>query len=159
MNELQVSAAFSLVSLLISLSVIILLNIVVKNAIYKSLLKGNSVLGGFALICFLTVFLIPGFFLGIKKYSAEIKAEGAELEKVEVDPTEAQVDKYIELVQKYGISNNPQSWNKVRGFWFIANESPYVTTEKKTKLRNFLMSKGLRLVGNDKNVIDNYKGQ
>lgn len=156
---MEIIEVFAATSPIICLAIIILLNIVVKNAIYKSLLKGNSNIGGFALICFLTVALIPAFFLGIKKYSAEIKAEGAELEKIEVDPTEAQVDKYIELVQKYGISNNPQSWNKVRGFWFITNESPYVTTEKKIKFRNFLMSKGLRLVGNDKNVIDNYKGQ
>ena len=64
----------------------------------------------------------------------------------------------MKYINSYGIINYPESWNKVRGVWFSINESSQVPTDKKRELRDFLTTKGLRLVGNDKNVIDNYKG-
>ena len=67
-------------------------------------------------------------------------------------------DNLMKYINSYGIINEPESWNMVRGVWFAVNESPQVPTAKKRELRDFLTTKGLRLVGNDKNVIDNYKG-
>ena len=90
--------------IIIGLAVYVLLIIAVKNAIYRSFLKGTGTISGYSVLCFLTVFLIPAYILAMKKYANEIKAEAAELENIEIDPTEAQVDKYIEIVQKYGIS-------------------------------------------------------
>ena len=56
------------------------------------------------------------------------------------------------------LDNKPESWNMLRGVWFSINESSNIPTEKKRKIRTILTTKGLRLVGNDKDVIDNYKG-
>ena len=65
-------------------------------------------------------------------------------------------DALTKYINSYGIINEPESWNMVRGVWFAINESSKVPTTKKRELRDFLTTKGLRLVGNDKNVIDNY---
>ena len=62
----------------------------------------------------------------------------------------------MKYINSYGIINEPESWNMVRGVWFSINESSQVPTDKKRELRDFLTTKGLRLVGNDKDVIDNY---
>lgn len=67
-------------------------------------------------------------------------------------------DTLMKYINSYGIFNEPESWNQLRGVWFAINESSNITSSKKRELRDFLTTKGLRLVGNDKNVIDNYKG-
>ena len=71
-------------------------------------------------------------------------------------PSDILVNEFIDKVQKCGFPNHPTAWNHIRGVWFVVNESSNVSTPKKTEFRNFLMSVGLRLVGNDKNVTDNY---
>lgn len=67
-------------------------------------------------------------------------------------------DTLMKYINSYGIINEPESWNMVRGVWFSINESSKVPTGKKRELRDFLTTKGLRLVGNDKDIIDNYRG-
>jgi len=140
-----------------ALVVVVLLNIVVTNILYKIFIKGTKNGCLYLMLCIVTVVLIPSFFLALYKCKRTMTKETEPLKGIEYAPTEPLVDKYMELIEKYGIDNTPQSWNKVRGIWFVVNESPDIPTEKKRILRNFLMTKGLRLVGNDKNIIDNYK--
>lgn len=97
-----------------------------------------------------------------KKYSIKWNKRVAERKTVYDNatntPSDFTVDNLIAYTEREGCWNEPQYWNQLRGVWFAVNESPNVSTAKKTELRNFLMTKGLRLVGNDKNVIDNFKG-
>lgn len=94
----------------------------------------------------------------MKRYNKEVKKFVEPIkEKVQTNPCDSNVDAYMDMIEEYGILNEPQSWNQVRAIWFMVNESPDVTTDKKRQLRNFLMAKGLRLTNSDKNVIDNYK--
>lgn len=71
-------------------------------------------------------------------------------------PTTENIGKLIDFIETYGCENRPECWNMLRGVWFSINENSTVPTDKKTELRNYLMSKGLRLVGNERNIIDNY---
>ena len=73
-------------------------------------------------------------------------------------PTVQSIDNLIDYIECYGCQNEPQYWKQLRGVWFAVNESSQVPSAKKRELRDFLTTNGLRLVGNDKNVIDNYKG-
>ena len=74
---------------------------------------------------------------------------------LEASQTNENVDEFMKFISKYGIVNQPPVWNRVRGIWFMVNESQNVTTEKKTELRNLLVSKGLRLTPNERKIIDN----
>lgn len=107
--------------------------------------------------CVIPSGVIPAFIIAYRKV---VKKAGNEFnsvwEEIKVSPTETLVNQLMENIKKYDLPNNPQAWNQVRGVWFIVNDSPNISTAKKTELRNFLMTKGLRLVGNDKNIIDNY---
>ena len=103
--------------------------------------------------------LIPGFIIAYRKHCKDGTNEmEAVWKKIMVAPTETLANEFMEMVKKYGLPNHPRAWNQVRGVWFVVNDCPNISTAKKTEFRNFLMSVGLRLVGNDKNVIDNYKG-
>lgn len=107
--------------------------------------------------CVIPFGLIPGFIIAYRKHCKEGTNEMKTVwEKIMVAPNETLVNQFMEMVKKYGLPNHPKAWNQVRGVWFVVNDCPNISTVKKTEFRNFLMSVGLRLVGNDKNVIDNY---
>ena len=78
-------------------------------------------------------------------------------ENIKISPSEELADQLMDVINKYGINNQPKIWNELRGIWFVVNECPEISTAKKSELRNFLMTKGLRLDGRDKDIIDNYK--
>ena len=143
---------------ILPLVILVVVTLLTKDWLYRMMEKNPGSVSLIAVLCFIFVYPIPAYIIAYRKYSANRKAVDDELVGLDTEPTEELVDKYIEAVKKYGISNTPQNWNVVRGIWFVVNESSDITTEKKKELRNLLMSKGLRLVGNDKNVIDNYKG-
>ena len=107
--------------------------------------------------CVIPFGLIPGFIIAYRKHCKEGTNEmKAVWKKIMVAPNETLVNQFMEMVKKYGLPNHPKAWNQVRGVWFVVNDCPNISTAKKTEFRNFLMSVGLRLVGNDKNVTDNY---
>ncbi len=103
---------------------------------------------------------LPLYFV-ISKISAKTReTENAReniYNKISANPTESAIQELIEFIQVNAIINTPQSWNKVRGVWFIVNESPNISTETKYRFRDFLMTKGLRITGKDKEVIKNHK--
>lgn len=103
------------------------------------------------------IFLFPAYFYASRNISKPAREIGKNVwSEIQVAPTEELVDQFIELTVKFGIKNEPVYWNKVRGIWFIVNDCPTISTEKKTQFRNFLMAQGLMLVGKDKEVNDNY---
>ena len=115
----------------------------------------------YSLIAWLTIFIypifvLPAYLLASRKVSNPARELGKNVwNEIQVAPTEELVDQFIELTNKFGIKNEPVYWNKVRGIWFIVNDSPEISTAKKTQFRNFLMAQGLMLVGKDKEVNDN----
>ncbi len=84
------------------------------------------------------------------------KTRDSIFEKVSLSPSDITSDELIEYIKVYGLENDPQQWNRLRGVWFAINESPNVSTQKKKQLRDFLTVQGLRLVGSEINIIDNY---
>lgn len=81
------------------------------------------------------------------------------LEDMAANPTDEKVYAFMNYLNTEcdgRFANNPKNWNRIRGLWFVVNESPNVTTNVKKQFRDWLMLKGLRLVGDDKKVIDNY---
>ena len=111
---------------------------------------------GFILFAFITP--IINFVALIRYHNKYGKLRDSIYKEVSKNPTTQGIDKLIDFVENYNLENKPQYWNQLRGVWFSINESSQVPTDKKRELRDFLTTKGLRLVGNDKNVIDNYKG-
>lgn len=94
-------------------------------------------------------------FVGTYPGRKQAKLEKIAYGNLETSQTNENVDEFIKVILKYGVLNQPTTWNRVRGIWFMVNESPNVTTEKKTELRNLLVSKGLRLTPNERKIIDN----
>ena len=107
--------------------------------------------------------IIVFFVIRFKRKVARANELNALGDRIAADLTSYPTDEKVFAFMNYidnnaggGIHNTPQNWNRVRGLWFIANESPNVTTSTKKQFRDWLLIKGLRLTGNDKNVIDNY---
>ena len=129
------------------------------NLLYKFNKRAALLVSFFLIVCGIGIVIFP---LILKKYTAEVQAEAKKktdfLIEVQNNPCDENVDKLIETIEKDGgvITNNPANWNTFRGLWFVYNESKNVTTEKKYQLRNWLMMKGLRITGQDKEVRDNY---
>ena len=129
------------------------------NLLYKFNKRAALLVSFFLIVCGIGIVIFP---LILKKYTAEVQADAKKktdfLIEVQNNPCDENVDKLIETIEKDGgvITNNPANWNTFRGVWFVYNESKNVTTEKKYQLRNWLMMKGLRITGQDKEVRDNY---
>ena len=158
MEKLATLAAGSIV-ILILIAIVIILTIPVSNIIYKSIKKTSGYnASGCLVLCFAMWIFFPAYIIAVRRYSKEVKAKCEPVkERVQTRPDDKAVDDYMDMINEFGILNDPKTWNQVRAVWFVVNESPRVTTDKKRELRNFLMAKGLRLTNNDKNVIDNYK--
>lgn len=149
-----------LVTIVVIVAAVILLTLPISNFIYKAI-KGSS--GYNASGCLVLSIMIwpflPAYIIAFKRYSKEIKTKVEPVKQnIQRNPTDSNVNDYMDIIEEYGIYNDPKTWNQVRAVWFVVNESSAVTTQKKKELRNFLMSKGLRLTNSDKNVIDNYRG-
>lgn len=145
--------------LILIIVIAILITVPMSKFIYKAI-KGSSGYNAGGCLVFSIAFLpcLPAYIIAVKRYNKEVKKFVEPIkEKIQTNPCDSNVDAYMDMIEEYGILNEPQSWNQVRAIWFMVNESPDVTTDKKRQLRNFLMAKGLRLTNSDKNVIDNYK--
>ena len=142
---------------------LIVLLVILQYLIFIKIKKYNFVMGcvGISLLLLLisgfSVFVssIVAFFLYAVKFE---KTKRKTFDTIIKNTDSNSPDILMKYINSYGIINYPESWNKVRGVCFSINESSQVPTDKKRELRDFLTTKGLRLVGNDKNVIDNYKG-
>lgn len=144
---------------IIFLVIALVITIPMSNVIYKAI-KGSSGYNAGGCLVFSIMFLpfLPAYIIAIKRYGKEVKTRIEPVKNaIQCNPCDSTVDDYIAMTEEYGILNDPKTWNQVRAVWFVVNESSDVTTEKKKELRNFLMSKGLRLTNQDKNVIDNYR--
>ena len=116
---------------------------------------------GTAYIPLIVIACIVFFFF--KKRKKSIEALGVKeqniLEDLASNPTDEKVNAFMHYLNTDGggrFANKPKNWNSIRGLWFVVHESPNVTTSVKKQFRDWLMLKGLRIVGNDKDIIDNY---
>ena len=105
----------------------------------------------FACWFFGSTWLAYGLYLA--KYT---KIRKKKFEKIAFSVNNDSPDELKKYIKAWDLQNDPKSWNELRGVWTIINESPNVSADKKRDLRDFLIIKGLRLTGIDKNVIDNY---
>lgn len=130
------------------------INIIANKIVYTLLEKNPRYTTILLLLFSVTFIMFPGYVFAYRKFGKKRDNEYNEvMSGLETAPNEALIDRYIKYGEKYGIEC---TWDKLRGVWFIVNECPTITTEKKTEFRNYLMARGLRLLGNDKNIIDNY---
>lgn len=134
----------------------VIASFIASKIVYKKLDK-NPYCTTLLLFLFLITFVfLPAYIVGYRKFAKKRDTEyNSVMAGLETAPNESLIDRYIAYGEKYGIE---QTWDKLRGVWFIVNECPTITTDKKLEFRNYLMARGLRLLGKDKNVIDNYKG-
>lgn len=132
---------------------VILSYLIASKIMYVKLYKNPRCTSQIFFISLITIFLLPAYIYAYRKYSKQRDGEIDSLAALETAPNEMLINKYMELMTKYC---EPQNTDKARAIWIIVNESSAITTEKKREFRNFLMTRGLNLVGNDKNVIDNY---
>jgi|GEM_PF-2453344 len=70
------------------------------------------------------------------------------------NPTEENVLELMKCLEKAGINNHPDTWQRMRGLWNVVNKSNQITTPTKEKFIAQLIAKGLYI--NNTNVIDNY---
>ena len=139
---------------IIYLSVYVAISVVASKLVCKALDK-NPYRTTLLLFSFLITFiLLPAYIVGYRKFAKKRDNEyKSVISGLETAPNESLIDRYIAYGEKYGIE---QTWDKLRGVWVIVNECPKITTDKKLEFRNYLMARGLRLLGNDKNIIDNF---
>lgn len=102
-----------------------------------------------------SIFVVVWIILCIFATIRSNKLKKIAYKNLEASQTNENVDEFIKIVSRGSITNQPPVWNRVRGIWFMVNESPNVTTDRKTELRNLLVSKGLRLTPNERKIIDN----
>ncbi len=111
----------------------------------------------------IAVFIVTGliYFVGafaLAGANAQIAKEKDKLfAKIIASPSDFAADELIAHIQKYGCTNHPNAWNKLRSVWITLNESSNVSTEKKKQLKQFLMLQGLTMHYQDAKIIDNYK--
>ena len=150
---------------LLALAIVVAINVWAYKFFKAKFIKRPRVFPiGWLLLSFLSACAVPcgviaAFVIAYCKVVKQVNNEFDSVWKeIRISPTETLVNQFMEKINKYALPNDPQTWNQVRGVWFMVNECPNITTAKKTEFRNFLMTIGLNLSGNDKNVIDNYKG-
>jgi len=148
---------------ILALGIIVVVNVLAVKFFRKQFMKKPRTFPlGWLLLSILSGLIIPSgvipaFIIAYRKHCKVGTNEvNAIFDKIMSAPNETLVNQFMEMVKKYNLPNNPKAWNQVRGVWFVVNDCPNISTAKKTEFRNFLMSVGLRLVGNDKNVTDNY---
>lgn len=111
----------------------------------------------------LALFILTGliYFVGafaLAGAQAQIAKDKDKLfSKITASPSDQTADELIAHIQKYGCTNEPNAWNKLRSVWITINESPNVSTEKKKQLKQFLMLQGLTMHYQDSKIIDNCK--
>ncbi len=111
----------------------------------------------------LALFILTGliYFVGafaLAGAQAQIAKDKDKLfSKITASPSDQTADELIAHIQKYGCTNEPNAWNKLRSVWIALNESPNVSTEKKKQLKQFLMLQGLTMHYQDSKIIDNCK--
>lgn len=111
----------------------------------------------------LALFILTGliYFVGafaLAGAQAQIARDKDKLfSKITASPSDQTADELIAHIQKYGCTNEPNAWNKLRSVWITINECPNVSTEKKKQLKQFLMLQGLTMHYQDAQIIDNCK--
>lgn len=100
--------------------------------LYIRLISKKNIAGIFAvffltgLIYFLGFFALAGALTQLRKEREQLFA------RIAVSPSDQTADELIAYVQQYGCENNPNAWNKLRSIWITFNESPNVSSEKKS---------------------------
>lgn len=134
--------------------VIIIGNIIASKIMYEKLEKNPRCTSSILFLSLITFVLLPAYIFAYRKFGKKRDNEyNSIITGLETSPNETLINRYIAYGEKYGIE---QTWDKLRGVWFIVNECPTITTDKKLEFRNYLMARGLRLLGKDKNIIDNF---
>ena len=129
-------------------------NIIASKIMYEKLDKNPYCTTSVLLFSLITFVLLPAYIFAYRKFGKKRDNEyNSIITGLETSPNETLINRYIAYGEKYGIE---QTWDKLRGIWFIVNECPTITTDKKLEFRNYLMARGLRLLGKDKNIIDNF---
>lgn len=107
---------------------------------------------------FLIIFLVPIILFIILAVASKNKHKKYHdfYASIAANPSDSAVDTLIDFHQKNICIDEPNCWNQLRAVWFAINESPNVTTAKKTQLKSFLMLKGLTMHHKDAQIIDNY---
>ena len=117
--------------------------------------RDRKVLSLIVILCTAMIMFI-GFFAYVSASAKMSKERDKLYREVASKPCDASVDELMRFIERRGCINTPQSWNQLRAVWIAVNNSPYVTTQKKNELKNYLMLKGLNMHYNDAKVKDNY---
>ncbi len=145
---------FSLILIIVIYLLAIYLQYKLFNTKYFKNIENNN-----SLLLLLLMFVTFGatIFAWNKAYKKREQKRVEMFNQATLTPSNENVNNLIDYINEYGLENKPQEWNKLRGVWFAINESPNVSTQIKKQLRDFLTTKGLRITGKDKEVINNHK--
>ncbi len=108
----------------------------------------------FAISIFTLTFIPFGvvFFIVASQYNKKYEEK---ISKILVSANNETVEEFIQFLSTNPVQNNPNSWHRLRGVWYTVNECSSVSIEKKNQLLKLLLTKGLYLTSEEKQIISN----
>ena len=151
--ELVVAGLSYIVSLVMS-GVYILFNIFVGRFFYKKLQNSYGKIPVYVILLF---FITPlAIIISLVIFSAKVNKEREDIyDSLTHSPNNENVDCLISFIDKYGCTNTPNAWHRLRGVWYACNKSSNITSDKKEQLLTYLLLKGLYLSNQERKIINN----